>query len=136
MERRRLRELGWAAGRLPAGSRNAIVDLPGVRVGHRTLVDGEGVRTGVTAVLAHGGNLYVEKVLGACHVVNGYGKAAGLSQLEETTNGTTKLSAHFTHVPAVASPPTITSSWLIAVRTTPTTSAIRSVRRRCSRRRQ
>jgi D-aminopeptidase len=57
--------------------------VPGVLVGHRTIDDGERLRTGVTAILPHGGNLYAEKVLGACHVVNGYGKAAGLSQLAE-----------------------------------------------------
>jgi D-aminopeptidase len=81
--RRRLRELGYAVGRFPAGERNALVDVPGVMVGHRTLSEGERLRTGVTAILPHGGNLYTEKVLGACHVVNGYGKAAGLSQLAE-----------------------------------------------------
>jgi D-aminopeptidase len=81
--RRRLRELGYAVGRFPAGERNALVDVPGVLVGHRTLAEGERLRTGVTAILPHGGNLYAEKVLGACHVVNGYGKAAGLSQLAE-----------------------------------------------------
>jgi D-aminopeptidase len=80
--RRRLRELGWAVGRFPPGERNALVDVPGVLVGHRTLDEGE-LRTGVTAILPHGGNLYAEKVLGGCHVVNGYGKAAGLSQLAE-----------------------------------------------------
>jgi D-aminopeptidase len=81
--RRRLRELGFAVGRFPPGRRNALVDVPGVLVGHRTLNEGERLRTGVTAILPHGGNLYAEKVLGACHVVNGYGKAAGLSQLAE-----------------------------------------------------
>jgi D-aminopeptidase len=81
--RRRLRELGYAVGRFPAGERNALVDVPGVLVGHRTLDEGDRLRTGVTAILPHGGNLYAEKVLGACHVVNGYGKAAGLSQLAE-----------------------------------------------------
>jgi D-aminopeptidase len=81
--RRRLRELGYAVGRFPAGERNALVDVPGVLVGHRTLSEGERLRTGVTAILPHGGNLYAEKVLGGCHVVNGYGKAAGLSQLAE-----------------------------------------------------
>jgi D-aminopeptidase len=81
--RRRLRELGYAVGRFPPGERNALVDVPGVLVGHRTLDEGERLRTGVTAVLPHGGNLYSEKVFGACHVVNGYGKAAGLSQLAE-----------------------------------------------------
>ena len=81
--RRRLRELGHAVGRFPAGPLNALVDVPGVLVGHRTLDDGERLHTGVTAVLPHGGNLYEEKVFGACHVVNGYGKATGLTQLAE-----------------------------------------------------
>jgi D-aminopeptidase len=81
--RRRLRELGYSVGRFQPGERNALVDVPGVRVGHCTLNEGERLRTGVTAVLPHDGNLYAEKVLGACHVVNGYGKAAGLSQLAE-----------------------------------------------------
>jgi D-aminopeptidase len=81
--RRRLRELGYTVGRLPPGPRCSLVDVPGVRVGHLTLNEGESVRTGVTAILPHAGNLYAEKVLGACHVINGYGKPAGLSQLEE-----------------------------------------------------
>ena len=81
--RRRLRELGHAVGRFPTGELNALVDVPGVLVGHRTLVEGDRLRTGVTAILPHGGNLYEEKVLGACHVVNGYGKATGLTQLAE-----------------------------------------------------
>jgi D-aminopeptidase len=70
-------------GRFPTGERNALVDVPGVMVGHRTLAEGDRLRTGVTAILPHGGNLYAEKVLGACHTINGYGKAAGLSQLAE-----------------------------------------------------
>jgi D-aminopeptidase len=81
--RRRLRELGYAVGRFPTGSLNALVDVPGVLVGHRTIVEGERLRTGVTAILPHGGNLYEEKVLGAFHAVNAYGKAAGLTQLAE-----------------------------------------------------
>ena len=80
--RKRVRELGYTVGRFPAGERNALVDVPGVLVGHATLAD-DGARTGVTAVLPHGGNLYAEKVLGACHAVNAYGKPAGLAQLEE-----------------------------------------------------
>jgi D-aminopeptidase len=80
--RRRLRELGYSVGRFPAGELNALVDVPGVLIGHRTLEEGAS-RTGVTAILPHGDNLYEEKVLGACHVINGYGKAAGLTQLEE-----------------------------------------------------
>jgi D-aminopeptidase len=80
--RKRLRELGYRVGRFPVGERNALVDVPGVLVGHATLADGT-TRTGVTAVLPHGGNLYAEKVLGASHTVNAYGKPAGLSQLAE-----------------------------------------------------
>ena len=86
-DRQRLRELGYTVGRLPTGERNAIVDVPGVRVGHATLWEdppgGAAIRTGVTAVVPHEGNLYAEKVLGACHVANGYGKATGLTQLAE-----------------------------------------------------
>jgi D-aminopeptidase len=81
--RQRLRDLGYSVGRFPAGRRNALVDVPGVLVGHCTLAEGDRLRTGVTAILPHDGNLYTEKVLGACHVINGYGKAAGLSQLAE-----------------------------------------------------
>ncbi len=79
-DRKRLRDLGLRVGRFPAGERNAIVDVPGVRVGHRTLAE---ELTGVTAILPHGDNLYEESVPAACHVINGYGKAAGLSQLAE-----------------------------------------------------
>ena len=81
--RERVCELGYAVGRFARGALNAIVDVPGVLVGHRTLVEGDRLRTGVTAILPHGGNLYEEKVLGASHAVNAYGKAAGLTQLAE-----------------------------------------------------
>ncbi len=81
--RRRLRELGYAVGRFPAGELNALCDVPGVLVGHRTIMEGDRLRTGVTAILPHGGNLYEQKVLGAYHAVNAYGKAAGLTQLAE-----------------------------------------------------
>jgi D-aminopeptidase len=81
--RRRLRELGYAVGRFPTGELNALVDVPGVLVGHRTLIEGDRLRTGVTAILPHGDNLYADKVLGACDTINGYGKPAGLSQLGE-----------------------------------------------------
>ena len=81
--RPRLRELGFAVGRLPTGPRNAIVDVEGVRVGHRTLIEGTSIRTGVTAVLPHGGDPYEEKVLAGFHAVNAYGKATGLTQLAE-----------------------------------------------------
>jgi D-aminopeptidase len=87
VKRQRLGELGYSVGRFPRGPRNALVDVVGVCVGHVTLIedlaDGRAVCTGVTAILPHGGNLYEEKVLGACQVINGYGKATGLSQLAE-----------------------------------------------------
>ncbi|MCB5174526.1 MULTISPECIES: DmpA family aminopeptidase [Microvirga] len=79
---RRARDLGLACGSLPAGERNSICDVPGVRVGHRTLNHGD-IRTGVTAVLPHEGNLYREKPVAAVHVLNGFGKSAGLVQVEE-----------------------------------------------------
>ena len=85
--RRRLRDLGHVVGCFPPGPRNALVDVPEVLVGHETLIsDGPAdlaVRTGVTAVLPHGGNLHAEKVLGGAHIINAYGKAAGLTQLAE-----------------------------------------------------
>lgn len=82
---------GLFLGRLPRGPQNAITDVPGVRVGHSTVVEGEGplepgrgpIRTGVTAVLPHGGNVFAEKVPAAVHVINGFGKAAGLVQVME-----------------------------------------------------
>jgi D-aminopeptidase len=81
--RERLRELGFAVGRLQAGPRCSIVDVPGVRVGHLTLREGDSIRTGVTAILPHGDNLYEEKVAAGFHVINAYGKAAGLTQVAE-----------------------------------------------------
>jgi len=78
----RARDMGLACGNLPAGPRNSIADVPGVRVGHRTLAHGD-IRTGVTAVLPHGRNLYREKPVAAVHVLNGFGKSAGLVQVEE-----------------------------------------------------
>jgi D-aminopeptidase len=75
--------VGYSVGRFVPGPLNALVDVPGVLVGHRSIVDGGRLRTGVTAVLPHGGNLYEEKVLAGFHVVNAYGKAAGLTQVAE-----------------------------------------------------
>ncbi len=78
----RARDAGLACGHLPAGSLNSIADVPGVRVGHRTLGSGD-IRTGVTAVLPHDGNLYRRKPVAAVHVLNGFGKSAGLVQVDE-----------------------------------------------------
>src|SRR5918998_3680873 len=81
--RPRAREAGVRVGVLPAGALNAITDVAGVRVGHQTVARGDNVRTGVTAILPHGGNLFREKVPGAVFVGNGLGKRAGSTQVEE-----------------------------------------------------
>ena len=81
--RPRARELGIAPGVMEAGRLNAITDVDGVRVGHTTIVEGNNVRTGVTAILAHGGNLFRDKVPGAVFVGNAFGKLAGSTQVEE-----------------------------------------------------
>ena len=69
-------------GSLTPGPRNALTDVPGVRVGHQTITTGN-LRTGVTAVLPHTDNLYRAKVPAACQVINGFGKSVGLMQIEE-----------------------------------------------------
>jgi D-aminopeptidase len=70
-------------GILPTGQLNAITDVAGVLVGHTTLIQGDDVRTGVTAILPHHGNLFLEKVPGAVFVGNGFGKLAGSTQVNE-----------------------------------------------------
>ena len=79
----RPRELGVHFGVLPTGSLNAITDVKGLKVGHFTKIEGENIRTGVTAILPHGGNLFQEKVPGAIFVGNGFGKLAGVTQVQE-----------------------------------------------------
>ena len=79
----RARELGVAPGVLNPGPLNAITDVSGVLVSHVTLIEGTDVRTGVTAILPHGGNLYQEKVPAGFAVANGYGKFAGTTQILE-----------------------------------------------------
>ena len=81
--RPRLRALGPAPGIYPPGPANAIVDVAGVRVGHTTVIQGDDIRTGVTVILPHGGNLFQEKVPGAVVVGNGFGKLMGSTQVNE-----------------------------------------------------
>jgi D-aminopeptidase len=81
--RPRAREIGVAPGVFPTGSRNAITDVAGVTVGHVTINEGDSVRTGVTAILPHRGNLFRERVPAALHVGNGFGKLLGVTQLRE-----------------------------------------------------
>jgi D-aminopeptidase len=82
-DRPRARDLGIEPGIGQPGSLNAITDVAGVRVGHVTVTSGDTVRTGVTAILPHGGNLFREKVPGAVFVGNAFGKLAGSTQVDE-----------------------------------------------------
>ena len=81
--RQRARDLGIAPGVFTPGALNAITDVEGVRVGHTTIIEGDAVRTGVTAVVPHGGNVFQDKVAGAVFVGNAFGKLAGSTQVAE-----------------------------------------------------
>jgi D-aminopeptidase len=81
--RPRAREIGVAPGVFRPGTHNAITDVAGVRVGHTTVVEGDSVRTGVTAILPHGGDPYRDRVPAAVFVGNGFGKLLGVTQLRE-----------------------------------------------------
>lgn len=81
--RARIRDLGIEPGVMRAGPLNAITDVAGVRVGHETIVRGANIRTGVTAILPHPGDLFLEKSRAAVFTGNGYGKAAGFEQIRE-----------------------------------------------------
>src|SRR5213080_2100506 len=84
--RPRASDLGLKVGILPTGPLDAITDVAGVEVGQATIIRGDNIRTGVTAVLPHSGNLYREKVPGAIFVGNGFGKLAGSTQVDEMGN--------------------------------------------------
>ena len=84
--RPRAREAGIAPGVLSPGRLNAITDVEGVKVGHVTLIEGDDIRTGVTAILPHSGNLFTEKVPAAIYLGNGFGKLMGYTQVEELGN--------------------------------------------------
>jgi len=81
MKRQRIRDLGYEPGDLETGRCNAITDVEGVGVGHTTVIEGDDIRTGVTAITPHGGNLYEDTVPAAVDILNGYGKTVGLSQV-------------------------------------------------------
>ncbi|PAU95227.1 aminopeptidase [Aliifodinibius salipaludis] len=81
-----IRDYGIEIGVLPPGEQNAITDVEGVQVGHQTIVEGDNVRTGVTAILPHDGNIFQHKVPAAVHIGNGFGKLAGSTQIEELGN--------------------------------------------------
>jgi D-aminopeptidase len=82
-QRPRAREIGIVIGVIPPGPLNAITDVAGVRVGHRTLIEGDAIRTGVTAIIPHAGNVFQQKVPAAIVVGNGFGKLVGSTQVEE-----------------------------------------------------
>lgn len=81
--RQRARELNIAPGILPAGTWNAITDVDGIKVGHVTLIEGDDIRTGVTVILPHDGNIFQEKVPAGVVVGNGFGKLIGFTQVDE-----------------------------------------------------
>jgi D-aminopeptidase len=120
--RPRARDLGLAPGVFPPGPLDAITDVAGVRVGQTTLVEGESVRTGVTAVLPHGGNLFQEKVPGAVFVGNAFGKLAGSTQVREL--GTIETPIVLTNTLAVGTAVEAVVSWTLAQ---PGNEAVRSV---------
>ncbi|MCR4437333.1 MAG: P1 family peptidase [Eubacteriales bacterium] len=82
MKNKRIRDYGIRIGKLETGKNNLLTDVAGVLVGHITIDNGQ-VKTGVTTILPHARNIFREKVLASCHVINGFGKAAGLMQIEE-----------------------------------------------------
>lgn len=81
-----LREYGIEIGVLEPGEQNTITDVQGVKVGHQTIIEGNNIRTGVTAILPHDGNIFQQKVPAAVYVGNGFGKLAGSTQIEELGN--------------------------------------------------
>ncbi len=120
--RPRAREIGISVGILPPGALNAITDVEGVKVGHTTLVKGDDVRTGVTAVVPHGGNLFQEKVPAAIVVGNGFGKLMGSTQVRELGEIETPIVLTGTlNVPRVAD---ALISWILAL---PDNESVRSV---------
>src|SRR5437763_9112748 len=102
-KRPRAAEIGIPAGTLARGPLNAITDVDGVKVGHATVVRGDTVRTGVTVILPHSGNLFRDKVSGAVFVGNGFGKLAGSTQVDELGEIETPIALTSTlNVPRVA----------------------------------
>ena len=102
--RPRARDIGIEVGILKPGNWNAITDVHGVKIGHTTVIKGDSIRTGVTAILPHGGNLFQKKVPAALYVGNGFGKLMGSTQIAELGNIETPiLLTNTLNVPTVAS---------------------------------
>ena len=93
----RARELGVAIGEGDPGPLNAITDVPGVRVGHTTLIEGDDVRTGVTVVFPHDGDPGADPVFGGAHRLNGNGELTGLEWIRESGYLTTPVALTNTH---------------------------------------
>jgi D-aminopeptidase len=110
--RPRARDIGIAPGTLTPGPLNAITDVAGVRVGHTTIVEGDTVRTGVTAILPHDANLFQEKVAGAVFVGNAFGKLAGSTQVNEL--GTIETPIVLTNTLAVGTAVDAVVRWTLA----------------------
>jgi D-aminopeptidase len=120
--RPRARDLGIAPGNLPTAPLNAITDVTGVRVGQTTLIEGANVRTGVTAILPHPGNLFQEKVPGAVFIGNAFGKLAGSTQVEEL--GTIETPIVLTNTLSVGTAVDAVVGWTLAQ---PGNQSVRSV---------
>ncbi len=110
--RPRASELGLSPGNLQPGALNAMTDVEGVLVGHTTIRQGDSVRTGVTAILPHGGNLFQEKVPGAVFVGNAFGKLAGSTQVDEL--GTIETPIVLTNTLAVGTAMDAVVRWTVA----------------------
>jgi D-aminopeptidase len=111
-QRPRARDIGIQPGAGTPGPLNAITDVAGVRVGHTTIVQGDNVRTGVTAIVPHGGNLFREKVAGAVFVGNAFGKLAGSTQVQEL--GTIETPIVLTNTLSVGTALESVARWTIA----------------------
>jgi D-aminopeptidase len=85
-QKKRARDFGIQIGILKTGKNNAITDVPGVKVGHVTIIEGDSINTGVTAILPYSGNIFQSKVPAAIYIGNGFGKLTGYSQVEELGN--------------------------------------------------
>ncbi|MEZ0396326.1 MAG: P1 family peptidase [Anaerolineales bacterium] len=118
----RLRHLGLVPGILPTGPRNDLSDVAGVRVGHLTLCAGDDIRTGATAILPHGGNLFQEKVPAGAAVANGFGKMVGYTQIIEL--GEIETPILLTNTLAVGRAVEASLDWTLAQ---PGNAAVRSV---------
>ena len=119
---KRPREYGIRFGVIPTGPLNAITDVPGVRVGQVTLRQGQNIRTGVTAILPHDGNLFQQKSPAAIYIGNGFGKLTGYSQVEEL--GTLETPIVLTNTLSV---PTATDALIDYTLTQPGNEQVRSV---------